>query len=149
MNHLIRSTVFLTAISISYPALAQSLQGTLYKNAYCTCCEGHAAYLKEQHINVDIKVVEDLSAFNSKAGMPAKYEGCHTILLNGYAIEGHVSAEIIEKLMKEHPTDIVGITLPGMPLGVPGMGGDHTKSLPFTRMVQPPSTRPNELLKAF
>src|SRR5215208_196859 len=123
MHRFIRSTVLIAAISMSEPALAQSLQGTLYKNAYCTCCEGHAAYLKEQGINVGIKVVDDLSAFNSKAGMPTKYEGCHTIMLNGYAIEGHVSGEIIEKLMKEHPADVVGISLPGMPLGVPGMEG--------------------------
>jgi hypothetical protein len=124
MNRLIRSTVLIAVMSMSGPALAQSLHGTLYKNPYCTCCEGHAAYLKEQRINVEIKVVDDLSAFNSKAGMPSKYEGCHTIMLNGYAIEGHVSAEIIEKLIKEHPADVVGISLPGMPLGVPGMGGN-------------------------
>jgi hypothetical protein len=124
MNRFIRSTVLMAAISISGSALAQSLHGTLYKNPYCTCCEGHAEYLKEQGINVDIKVVDDLSAFNSKAGMPSKYEGCHTIMLNGYAIEGHVSAEIIEKLMKEHPADGVGISLPRMPLGMPGIGGE-------------------------
>src|SRR5215208_2666218 len=113
MHRIIRSTVLIAAISMSGPALAQSLQGTLYKNPYCTCCEGHAAYLKEQGIDVDIKVVDDLSAFNSKAGMPSKYEGCHTIMLNGYAIEGHVSAEVIEKLMKERPANVVGISLRG------------------------------------
>jgi hypothetical protein len=63
-----------------------------------------------QGINVDIKVVD---------GMPTKYEGCHTIMLNDYAIEGHVSAKIIEKLMQEHPANVVGICLPEM-LGVPG-----------------------------
>jgi hypothetical protein len=124
MNRLIGSTVLIAVMSMSGPALAQSLHGILYKNPYCTCCESHAAYLKEQGINVEVKVVDDLSAFNSMAGMPSKFEGCHTIMLNGYAIEGHVSAEIIDKLVKEHPADVVGISLPGMPLGVPGMGGE-------------------------
>jgi hypothetical protein len=63
--------------------------------------------------------VDDLSAFNSKAGMPAKYEGCHTLLLKGFAIEGHVSAEIIQRLIKEHPADVVGISLPGMAARAP------------------------------
>ena len=125
MNQFSRVAVALAAaLSVFNPALAQSLQGTLYKNPYCTCCEGHAAYLKEHGITVDIAVLDDLSAFNSKAGMPTKYEGCHTIMMSGYAIEGHVSAEAIEKLMQEHPVDVVGISLPGMPLGVPGMGGE-------------------------
>jgi hypothetical protein len=124
MNRLIGSTVLIAVMSVSGPALAQSLHGILYKNPYCTCCESHAAYFKEQGINVEVKVVDDLSAFNSMAGMPSKFEGCHTIMLNGYAIEGHVSAEIIDKLVKEHPADVVGISLPGMPLGVPGMEGE-------------------------
>jgi hypothetical protein len=93
MNRLIGSTVLIAVMSMSGPALAQSLHGILYKNPYCTCCESHAAYLKEQGINFEVKVVDDLSAFNSMADMPSKFEGCHTIMLNGYAIERHVSAE--------------------------------------------------------
>jgi hypothetical protein len=53
--------------------------------------------------------------------IPSDYQGCHTILMEGYAIEGHVSVELIRKLLKEHPADVIGITIPGMPPDVPGM----------------------------
>jgi hypothetical protein len=124
MSRILRSGAILAAMSLSGPVLAGSLHGTLYKDPNCSCCEGHAAYLREHGIDVDIKPADNLLDINAKAGMPADYQGCHTIMLNGYAIEGHVTAEIIDKLLKERPADVVGISLPGMPLGVPGMGGE-------------------------
>src|SRR4051794_4141035 len=105
MSRLLKSSALLALMGMSSPVLADTLQGTLYKNPYCTCCEGHAAYLKEHGIKVDVKEVEDLSAMSLKAGIPAKYEGCHMIMLDGYVIEGHVTADIIEKLVRERPVD--------------------------------------------
>jgi hypothetical protein len=123
MNRLLRSTALLTLVSLSAPALAQTLHGTLYKDQNCPCCEGHAQYLKENGIDLDIKPVEDIAAISKDAGFPPDYQGCHTVLLEGYAIEGHITVEIIQKLLSERPADVVGISLPGMPTGVPGMGG--------------------------
>ena len=123
MNRLLQATAALALFSLSAPALAQSLHGTLYKDQNCPCCEGHAAYLRTKGIEIEIKPVADIAAISKDAGIPADYQGCHTLMLEGYAIEGHVTIEIIEKLLKERPADVVGISLPGMPTGVPGMGG--------------------------
>ena len=125
MNRLLQATAVLALFSLSAPALAQSLHGTLYKDQNCPCCEGHAAYLRTKGIEIEIKPVADIAAISKDAGIPADYQGCHTLMLEGYAIEGHVTIEIIEKLLKERPADVVGISLPEMPTGVPGMSGPY------------------------
>jgi hypothetical protein len=78
---------------------------------------------------VEVKPSNDLAEISSKAGVPADLEGCHTMFVEGYVVDGHVPADVIQKLLKEKPA-IAGITLPGMPMGSPGMGG--TKTAPFT-----------------
>ena len=123
MNRLFQSTAMLALVSLATPALAQSLHGILYKDQNCPCCEGHAKYLEENGIDVEIKPVQDIAAISTQAGIPSDYQGCHTLMLDGYAIEGHVEIDVIQKLLREHPSDVVGISLPGMPTGVPGMGG--------------------------
>lgn len=71
---------------------------------------------------------DDLVAVNSQYGIPLQYAGCHTTLIGGYAVGGHVPVSILEKLLTERPR-VSGITLPGMPQGSPGMTG--TKQGPF------------------
>jgi hypothetical protein len=104
------------------------LEGTLYKSPDCTCCEGHAAYLKRNGIRVNIIEAADLSSIKKEHGVPPELEGCHTILLGGYVIEGHMPIASIRKLLRERPA-IKGISLPGMPTGAPGMYGP--KERPF------------------
>ena len=125
MKRLVRPAAVLAFLSLIAPAFAQTLQGTLYKDQDCPCCEGHAQYLENNGIELDIRPVDDIAAISRGAGIPADYQGCHTIMLDGYAIEGHVAIEVVRKLLKERPTDVVGISLPGMPTGVPGMGGPY------------------------
>jgi hypothetical protein len=126
MNRALRVGALLALISLSSPAVAQTLHGTMYKNPYCTCCEGHAAYLREHDMLLTVKTVENLEKISQDAGIPAGYQGCHSIFLGGYVIEGHVTIEIIRKLLKERPVDVVGLSLKGMPVGVPGMPGERT-----------------------
>jgi hypothetical protein len=125
MNRLLQSTALAAVLGFAAPALAQSLYGTMYKDPNCPCCEGHAAYLQEHGIELDVKPVENLEEISRKAGIPANYQGCHTILLNGYAFEGHIKIDLIQRLLDEHPDDVAGISLPGMPTAVPGMGGPY------------------------
>jgi hypothetical protein len=117
-------------VCIGLPARAAQgpLEGTLYKSPDCTCCEGHAQYLKRNGIRVSVIEAADLSSVKKQHGVPVELEGCHTILLEGYVIEGHVPINSIRKLLRERPA-IKGISLPGMPLGTPGMGG--SKEGPF------------------
>jgi hypothetical protein len=102
------------------------LEGTLYKSPDCTCCEGHAAYLKRNGIRVNVIEAKDISAIKKQYGVPPELEGCHTILLGGYVSEGHMPIRSIRKLLRERP-QIKGISLPGMPTGAPGMYGPKEK----------------------
>ncbi len=124
-----RLTVLAVMIATPVPALAATIEAVMYKNPQCSCCEAYAAYLEQNGFKVDIKPVNNLSQISSDAGVPADLEGCHTIMVDGYVIDGLVPVEIVKKVLAERPA-IAGITLPGMPTGAPGMGGD--KAGPFT-----------------
>ncbi|MGQ0742220.1 MAG: DUF411 domain-containing protein [Alphaproteobacteria bacterium] len=103
-------------------ATAAQMSAVMYKNPDCACCEGYANYLRKNGYSVAIKEVADLRGFNKKQGIPDALEGCHTMFVNGYIIEGHVPLNAIQKLLTERPK-IRGISIPGMPTGVPGMEG--------------------------
>ena len=109
------------------PTMAAGIEATLYKNPSCTCCEGYAQYLNENGFQVEVKPTNDLAEISRKAGVPEELEGCHTMFVGGYVVDGHVPVEIVRRLLAEKPT-IAGITLPGMPSGTPGMGGPKTES---------------------
>ena len=119
----------IAVLALPMPVLAEPIHATLYKNPQCTCCEGYAAYLRQSGFAVDVKPTNDLAEISSKAGVPEKLQGCHTMLVNGYVVDGHVPIKTVKKLLDERP-DINGIALPGMPMGSPGMTGRKTE--PFT-----------------
>jgi hypothetical protein len=102
---------------------------TLYKNPACTCCETYADYLRENGFEVTVEATHDLPLLKRQRGVPAALEGCHTTLVEGYVVEGHVPVATILRLLSEKPA-IKGISLPGMPAGSPGMFGEKTE--PFT-----------------
>lgn len=101
---------------------------TLYKNPQCGCCENYADYLRENGFTVDVKPTHDLEQISKDAGISEAFQGCHTAFLGDYVVSGHVPIDVVNKMLDEQP-QIAGITLPGMPLGSPGMGGD--KQEPF------------------
>lgn len=103
-------------------AAEQKVQATLYKNPQCGCCEGHAEYLRQNGFDVETVATHDLPLIKRRYGIAPKFEACHTILIDKYVVEGHVSAATIRKLLAERP-DIKGVSLPGMPEGSPGMSG--------------------------
>lgn len=114
---------------------------TLYKNPSCTCCESYAQYLDQNGFKVDVRVTNNLAEINRKAGIPAALEGCHASFIGSYVVGGHVPVRIIRKLLDEKPA-LVGITLPGMPAGSPGMYGEKTEPLTvyaINRDITPPS----------
>jgi len=109
-------------------ARAEPPAGTMYVNPQCGCCQGHANYLRQNGFKITVKETHDMSLIRRQHGVPAKLEGCHIMLIDGYVVEGHVPASAIRKLLAERPK-IKGISLPGMPDGSPGMTG--TKTEPF------------------
>jgi hypothetical protein len=127
-NIILKTLVLASVFSSTGLALAGEKDVTLYKNPQCGCCEGYADYLRENGFAVTVKPTHDLTAMSSEAGIPDDVQGCHLSLIDGYVVSGHVPVGTVNKLLSERP-DIKGVTLPGMPMGSPGMSG--TKEGPF------------------
>ncbi len=95
----------------------------IYKSQSCGCCVNYVKELEGWGFDVKIEMTEDMDAVKEKYGVPIEKQSCHTVVFNGYFIEGHVPMEAVEKLLKEKP-EIDGIGLPRMPAGAPGMPGE-------------------------
>ena len=93
---------------------------TVYKSPTCGCCAGWASYLSTRGFAVTTIDQEDLSALKAKHGITPELRSCHTALVGGYVVEGHVPSADIHRLLEERPA-IVGLTAPGMPMMSPGM----------------------------
>lgn len=92
----------------------------VYRSPSCGCCSKWLAHLKENQFNVKDIVTDDVQAIKEKYGVSKEMASCHTAVVNGYVIEGHVPASDIKKLLTTKPK-VVGISVPGMPSGTPGM----------------------------
>jgi hypothetical protein len=102
-------------------------KATLYRNAGCGCCLEYARYLRRNGFDVEVSN-RSMTPIREQHEVPDELEGCHTMAIGDYAIEGHVPVAVINRLLSEKPK-IRGISLPGMPAGSPGMTG--TKNGPF------------------
>lgn len=93
---------------------------TVYRSASCGCCKKWIEHLEEHHFTVTDIPTNNIQAMKQQYGVPANLASCHTAIIDGYVIEGHVPADDIKQLLINKP-DIVGLTVPGMPVGTPGM----------------------------
>ncbi|TDV17236.1 hypothetical protein C7408_104282 [Paraburkholderia caballeronis] len=94
----------------------------VWKSAACGCCGDWIAHLRQNGFDVVAGNVDDLAAARRSVRMPDRYASCHTALVDGYALEGHVPASDVSRLLRERPKAI-GLAVPGMPVGSPGMDG--------------------------
>ena len=92
----------------------------VYKTPTCGCCNGWIEHLRAAGFTVDARNTTDLMTIKMDAGVPTPMMSCHTSLVDGYVVEGHVPAEQLKRLLAERP-DLAGIAVPGMPAGSPGM----------------------------
>jgi hypothetical protein len=97
-----------------------------YRNPGCGCCEKWAAGLQAAGFRITMTDDPDLDARRAKAGVPQQLAGCHTAFMGSYVIEGHVPAADIIRLLEEKP-EALGLAVPGMPMGSPGMEMDGAK----------------------
>lgn len=99
-------------------ALAEEM--VVYRSPTCGCCEKWLAHLQQNNFTIKDIVTDDIQAIKAKHGVTPELASCHTAIINGYVIEGHVPASDIKNLLKTKPK-VAGLAVPGMPAGTPGM----------------------------
>lgn len=112
------ATALPTAVQLAQSP--QMPQITVYRDPNCRCCEGWMEHLTAQGFQPEMISTPDIDAIKQQYGVPQSLSSCHTALIDSYVIEGHVPASDIQRLLSERP-DLRGITVPGMPVGTPGM----------------------------
>ncbi len=125
------TTAVLASGALLLPAISYSSEGgifdqqiTVHKSRTCRCCNAWIRHMrKEGFFNTSGKNENNLSQIKAKYGVKGPLQSCHTAVIDGYIIEGHVPASDIKRLLKERP-NVVGLTAPGMPQHSPGMQPD-------------------------
>lgn len=120
MDMFSRLLIALTLTLVGAGAAQAATAITLHKSKTCGCCEKYVDYLRESGFAVKAVNESDMDAIKKRHGV-SHVASCHTALVGGYVVEGHVPVAAIRKLLKEQPA-IAGISAPGMPMNSPGMG---------------------------
>lgn len=102
------------------PAQAAGPTVTVYHSPTCGCCGLWVDHLRANGFQVEVVERSNLAPVREQLGVPWALGSCHTAVVDGYAVEGHVPADVIHRLLRERPP-VLGIAVPGMPLGSPGM----------------------------
>ncbi|MBD2436494.1 DUF411 domain-containing protein [Nostoc sp. FACHB-110] len=104
-------------------------KATVYRSPECSCCHGWIDHLKSQGFQVTDVSTNDIEAIKQNYHVPDNLASCHTAVVNGYVVEGHVPAQDIKRLLQEQP-NVAGLSVPQMPVGTPGMEMGNQKD-PF------------------
>ena len=107
-------------------AEAESPAILVHKDPNCSCCAGWVRHLKDAGFAVRVEETTNLQPVRNRLGVPADLAACHTAEVDGYVLEGHVPAVAVRRLLEQRPTAI-GLAVPGMPAGSPGMDGGTPK----------------------
>jgi hypothetical protein len=116
----------LATIAVGGSAMAPAPKGpqmVVYKTPTCGCCKKWVEHARANGFEVTVKDLSDLSEVKAELGVQPQHQSCHTALVGGYVVEGHVPADLVQKLLREKPTNIAMLAAPGMPQGSPGMEG--------------------------
>jgi Cu/Ag efflux protein CusF len=119
------AAALMAAAGLHRTALAQATTVQVWKDPNCGCCHLWVEHLQASGFKVEVRDVGNTAA-RKRLGMPEKLGSCHTATVGGYVIEGHVPAADIHRLLKERPVAL-GLSVPGMPIGSPGMDGPEYK----------------------
>lgn len=132
MINVLRSLLFIMLLAASTVRAQDATPIDVFKSPYCGCCEKWIKHLEKSGFTVNSKNVDDVSAIRKETGMPDHLASCHTARIGEYVIEGHVPAADIRRLLKEKPKAL-GLTVPAMPHGSPGMESDH--AMPYDTLL--------------
>lgn len=106
----------------------------VYKSPTCGCCSAWVEHVQEAGFEVEVHDVPNVQPVKDEHGLPGHLGSCHTALVGGYVVEGHVPADVIRRLLAERP-DVAGIAVPGMPMGSPGMEVPSGRTDPYDVMA--------------
>jgi hypothetical protein len=112
----------LQAVPLFWSVYAADPAVTVYKDPFCGCCGLWVEHLRKNGFQVTVHEVENVAPYKKEHGVPTSMQSCHTAIVDGYTIEGHVPAGEVQRLLKERP-GAKGLAVPGMPMGSPGMEG--------------------------
>jgi hypothetical protein len=119
--------LIITPTTTAVRLLAAAPKVQVFKTPTCGCCANWVKHLQANGFEVAVKEVQDTGEYRRRYGVPEKLLSCHTGVVEGYALEGHVPAAEIHRLLKERPK-AKGLSVPGMPMGSPGMEGSMSQA---------------------
>ena len=126
---------YFTALAVTAPVMALAETAVpvmkVYKSATCGCCTKWVKHMRAAGFKVEAENVPDVNHYKNIYGVPVEMGSCHTAIVDGYVIEGHVPADDVIRLLRERP-EIDGIAVPGMPIGSPGMEGPNAEAYDVT-----------------
>lgn len=105
----------------AWPAVAQPLRVEVWRDPNCGCCSGWVKHLRDEGFAVEDRVVPSVAPIRRMLGTPSDLLSCHAARVAGFALEGHVPALAVRRLLAERSDGIVGLAVPAMPVGSPGM----------------------------
>ena len=112
------------------PAASQT-QGKVYLTPTCGCCSKWVDHMNASGFKLEREVTTELEAIAPRKRVPANLRSCHTAVVGKYLVEGHVPADVVQKLQKENPAGVIGVSAPNMPVGSPGMEGPNAQPYPI------------------
>jgi hypothetical protein len=107
----------------AHSSIASNMQAQMvvYKSPTCGCCGGWVDHMNAAGFMTTIQHPTDLNAIKETLGVAPVYQACHTATMQGYTFEGHIPADVIQTFINNKPSDVLGLAVPGMPMGSPGM----------------------------
>jgi hypothetical protein len=126
---IVKTAVLGAALGTGFALAAAPLEVVVYKSPACGCCTDWVKHLRGRGFAVKVVEIADLVPVRQRFGVPDRLAACHTALIGGYVVEGHVPASTVKRLLAEKPP-VVGVSVPGMPNGSPGMEGSTAE--PFS-----------------
>lgn len=127
-RHAFASALIAALALATGPASAQRSTPTVqvYKSATCGCCALWVKHLQQHGFKTQVTDMENVADIKARHKVPARAQSCHTAVVDGYVLEGHVPAADVQRLLKERPP-VLGLAVPGMPIGSPGMEVPNVK----------------------
>ena len=107
---------------VSNPDLLKNVSATVYKDVNCGCCKDWISHAEDNGLGTTAQDVADVALFKDRYGVPTEMRSCHTaVTTDGYVFEGHVPAKYMAQFLENPPSQTLGLSVPGMPVGSPGM----------------------------